>query len=459
MADPIPARRRPRVRRTNGLEPDENGHGARATRRTGERVTLQDVADRAGVSLTTASRVVNEGARKVGPVMTDRVNHAVVELGYMANLQARAVASGRSSLLGVMVRDIDDPYFSSIAAGLIEATQDRGLLVCISSTSSGEAGEREYVSLMRAQRAHAVILIGSRTDSAQERERLSAEVDAFMDSGGRVVCVGQDMLDVDTVMPENTSGAAALAGALVALGHRSFAVLAGPRDLLTARDRVAGFRAGLSQWSVDLDPGWVIEGAFTRDGGYEAMSAILAAGSVGRPRQGEALAGRPRPGTAGSGLPGCVFAVNDVMAVGALARLRAAGLDVPGDIAVAGFDDILTLRDVYPPLTTVRLPLKRMGEMAANLVLSDTPPARPRVIPVPGEVILRESTLPFPGGGLARLRSPRRPARQANKLISRAWSRRLPFRLGGMGGVRGAGTCERKTQSHETPTADRSRTG
>jgi LacI family transcriptional regulator len=324
--------------------------------------------------------------------MTDRVNRAVAELGYMANLQARAVASGRSSLLGVMVRDIDDPYFSSIAAGLIEATQDRGLLVCISSTSSGEAGEREYVSLMRAQRAHAVILIGSRTENAQERDRLRAEVGAFMDSGGRVVCVGQDMLDVDTVMPENTSGATALASALVALGHRSFAVLAGPRDLLTARDRVAGFRVGLRNWSVDLDPRWVIEGAFTRDGGYEAMSAILAAGN---PHPGAGTAGSPRP-EAGSGLPGCVFAVNDVMAVGAVARLRSAGLDVPGDIAVAGFDDILTLRDVYPPLTTVRLPLKRMGETAANLVLSDTPPARPRVIPVPGEVILRESTLPRP---------------------------------------------------------------
>jgi LacI family transcriptional regulator len=142
---------------------------------------------------------------------------------------------------------------------------------------------------------------------------------------------------------------------------------------------VEGFRTGLNAWSVDLDPRWVIEGAFTRDGGYEAMSAILAAGS-------------PRPD--------CVFAVNDVMAVGALARLRSAGVSVPADIAVAGFDDILTLRDVYPPLTTVRLPLKRMGEMAANLVLSEEPPPRPRTIPVPGEVILRESTLP-------RLRQPR----------------------------------------------------
>jgi LacI family transcriptional regulator len=97
---------------------------------------------------------------------------------------------------------------------------------------------------------------------------------------------------------------------------------------------------------------------------------------------------------AGGPLPDCVFAVNDVMAVGALARLRAAGISVPDDIALAGFDDILTLRDVTPPLTTVRLPLKQMGEMAANLVLAGGDPGRPRVIPVPGEVIMRDSTIP-----------------------------------------------------------------
>jgi LacI family transcriptional regulator len=194
---------------------------------------------------------------------------------------------------------------------------------------------------------------------------------------------------VDTILPENAAGAEALAQAMVALGHRRFAVLAGPRGLLTARDRLDGFRAGLAAWSVPLDPARVIYGPFTRDGGYEAMSAILA-------------------GT--EPLPDCVFAVTDVMAMGALARLRAGGLQVPADIALAGFDDIGTLRDVYPPLTTVRLPLKRMGEMAAGLVLSEAGPAglvlseagdpvperQPRVIPVPGEVILRESTLPRP---------------------------------------------------------------
>ena len=86
----------------------------------GQRVTLQDVADRAGVSLTTASRVVNDGSRKVGKALADRVNKAVAELGYTANLQARAVATGQSTMIGVALRDISDPYFSSIAAGLIE---------------------------------------------------------------------------------------------------------------------------------------------------------------------------------------------------------------------------------------------------------------------------------------------------------------------------------------------------
>jgi LacI family transcriptional regulator len=346
--------------------------------RPGSGVTLQDVADRAGVSLTTASRVVNDGSRRVGTQLAQRVHQAVAELGYTTNLQARAVATGRSSMVGVVVHDIADPYFSSIAAGLIDIADPHQLLVCMSSTPASEAAEREYVSLMRAQRARAVILIGSRTDDVAARAALSEEVAAFGRQGGRAVCVGQPLLGVDTIMPENAAGAEALARALVALGHRRFAVLAGPRGLLTTRDRIEGFRAGLAGWSLDLDPASIVYGAFTRDGGYEAMSSVLAAGGP---------------------LPDCVFAVNDVMAVGALARLRAAGISVPADVALAGFDDILTLRDVTPPLTTVRLPLKRMGEMAANLVLTDGDPDRPRVVPVPGEVIMRDSTIPRPPRG------------------------------------------------------------
>jgi LacI family transcriptional regulator len=347
-----------------------------------QRVTLQDVADRAGVSLTTASRVVNDGSRRVGKTLADRVHRAVADLGYTANLQARAVATGQSTMIGVALRDISDPYFSSIAAGLIEVAEAAAgrLLVCMTSTVAHEEAELEYVALMRAQRARAVVLVGSRSDNIAARDALRAELAAFTRSGGRAACVGQDLLGVDTVLPENRAGADALARALAALGHRRFAVLAGPRSLLTGQDRTDGFADGLRAWSVPLDPARVVHGDLSRDGGYAAMSEILAAGEP---------------------LPDCVFAVSDVMAVGALARLRAAGLDVPGDVALAGFDDIPTLRDVYPPLTTVRLPLKRLGEIAARLALGGDAPQQPRVVPVPGEVVLREST------------PPRRPGSQA----------------------------------------------
>ena len=343
----------------------------------GKRVTLQDVADRAGVSLTTASRVVNDGSRRVGQALADRVHQAVGELGYTANLQARAVATGQSTMIGVALRDISDPYFSSIAAGLIEVADAGRLLLCMTSTAAREEAERDYVALMRAQRARAVVLVGSRSDNTAARDALRAELAAFTRSGGRAACIGQDLLGVDTVLPENRAAASALARSLAALGHRRFAVLAGPRSLLTGRDRAAGFRDGLRAWSVALNPARVVHGDLSRDGGYQAMSEILAAGEP---------------------LPDCVFAVSDIMAVGALARLRAAGIDVPGDIALAGFDDIPTLRDVYPPLTTVRLPLKRLGEVAARLVLDGDAPRRPRVVPVPGEVVLRDSTLPHPPG-------------------------------------------------------------
>src|ERR1700722_15088987 len=170
------------------------GQAARSEAR--HRVTLQDVAGRAGGSLTPASRGGNGGARPVGKALAERVHKAVAELGYTANLQARAVATGQSTMIGVALRDISDPYFSSIAAGLIEGTESRRLLVCMTSTPAHEEAEREYVSLMRAQRARAVVLVGSRSDNTAAREALRAELDAFTRSGGRAACIGQDLLGV-----------------------------------------------------------------------------------------------------------------------------------------------------------------------------------------------------------------------------------------------------------------------
>jgi LacI family transcriptional regulator len=146
-------------------------------------------------------------------------------------------------------------------------------------------------------------------------------------------------------------------------------VLAGPKALLTARDRLAGFRDGLREQDVALPRDAVVHGAFTRDGGYEAAEELLTRGTDAT----------------------CVFAVNDVMAVGAMAALREHGVTVGEELSVAGFDDIAWLRDVSPSLTTVQMPLAQMGADAVRMVLDDEP-SEPRVLRVHGRVVLRDST-------------------------------------------------------------------
>ena len=330
--------------------------------------TLLDVAREAGVSLATASRALNGSARKVREDLRVRVLEAAAQLDYTANAQAQAVARGRSGVVGLLVHDIADPYFSSIAAGVMRAAEEHGLLVTLASTGRDHERELSYLASLRGQRACAVILAGSREDRPEGEEQLAQALSSFEAGGGRVAMISQDRLPVDTVVPENRDGARELAERLLELGHRSFAVLGGPPDLLTAQDRVAGFTGALARAGVEVDGG-VLHGSFTRDGGYASMAELLDRGTRAR----------------------CVFAVNDVMAVGAMSALRDRGIAMPGQVCVAGFDDIVTSRDVTPSLTTVRLPLEAVGASALDLVLRPSSPA-PRVQRVRGEVLLRAST-------------------------------------------------------------------
>ncbi|WP_298988951.1 LacI family DNA-binding transcriptional regulator [uncultured Pseudokineococcus sp.] len=349
--------------------PPAGGDAPAATPDRRSPVTLSDVARASGVSLATASRAVNGSARRVRPDLHARVLAAAAQLGYTANGPAQAMARGRTSVLGLVVQDIADPYFSTMAAGVVRGAEQRGLVVTIGTTGRDPAKEAQHVAALRGQRASAVVVVGSRTDDAAVQARLAEEVAAFEASGGRAVLVSQESLPVDTVVVENEQGAEALARALTERGHERFAVLAGPPGLLTARDRLAGFRAGAAAGGGRVVDDLVLHGDFTRDGGHAAMHRLLDAGFD----------------------RGCVLAVNDVMAVGAMAALRERGVDLPGAVAVAGFDDISTLRDVTPALTTVRLPLQEIGERAVELLL-DEEGGGPRTVRVRGEVVLRAST-------------------------------------------------------------------
>jgi LacI family transcriptional regulator len=330
-------------------------------------VTLMDVAREAGVSLATASRAFNGSTRRVREDLRQRVFAAAEKLDYSANSAAQAMARGRTNVVGLLVRDIADPYFSSIAAGVMRAADGRGLLVTLASTLNDPAREVEHLASLRGQRCRSAILVGSRVQGRALEERLEQEITAFEGTGGRVVTISQPRLPVDTVVPENRAGARSLALELVALGYRRFAVLAGPTRLLASKDRVQGFRDGLAVAGVTAPV--VVSGEFSRDGGYDSMNELL---------------------DRGNGID-CVFAVNDVMAVGAMAACRQRGLELPRDLALAGFDDIVTLRDVNPALSTVRLPLEDMGRLALDLVESERQQT-PRVVKVKGEVLLRAST-------------------------------------------------------------------
>ncbi|MGC9665921.1 LacI family DNA-binding transcriptional regulator [Planosporangium sp. 12N6] len=333
-------------------------------------VTLEDVARAADVSLATASRALN-GTARVTPGLRERVLEAAERLAYTPNAHARALAGATNRTVGVICHDVSDPYFAAVAGGIMRVAGENDLLVMLASTFREPEREIAYVSMLRAERAPAILLIGSGFEDPDWEQALDAELEPYLKGGGRVAVVSRHRsLKVDSVLPENRAGAAALARALLDLGHRRFVVLAGPRALTTVADRVGGFRDELRKDGVRLSPADILEGPFTRDGGYAAMSELISRGL-------EAT---------------CVFAVTDVMAIGAVAALRDHGLSVPGDVSVAGFDDIPIVRDLMPPLTTVALPLQQLGERAMELVLTENPGRRRRIHRMAGDVVLRAST-------------------------------------------------------------------
>ncbi|WP_158888419.1 LacI family DNA-binding transcriptional regulator [Amycolatopsis anabasis] len=335
-------------------------------------VTLEDVARAARVSLATASRVLN-GTTNVRSDLRERVLSAAADLAYTPNAHAQALAGASHRTVGVICHDVSDPYFAAIARGVMRVAGDSGLLVMLASTFRDPRKEIAYVSMLRAQRASAILLIGSGFEDRDWERAMAAELEPYRRGGGQVAVVSRHRsLKVDTVQPENRKGAAALAEALLGLGHRKFAVLAGPRTLTTVVDRLGGFREALAEAGVELAETEIVEAPFTRDGGYAAMSELLARGLTAT----------------------CVFAVADVMAIGALTALREAGVSVPGDVSLAGFDDIPVVRDLTPALTTVALPLERLGELAMELARDRTRGSRSRIRKLAGEVVLRASTAP-----------------------------------------------------------------
>ncbi len=329
---------------------------------------LLDVAEAAEVSIATASRALS-GAPGVSEAVASRVRAVAADLGFVANVHARSLAGGASRSVGLVVHEIGDPYFSEIASGLLGVATERDLSVQICHT--GRDPDREVTALrgLIANRVGAVVVAGSGFDDQARQREERQELERFVASGGRLAVIGRHHLRADAVLPDNVGGGRMVAEHVLGLGHRRIAVVTGARALTTVVDRLAGVTEALQAHGLSLDDVPVIEAAFTRDGGHAAAEEVLA-------RYPDATA---------------LIALNDDMAIGALSTLRQHGVDVPGRMSVTGFDDVAVAGDLAPGLTTVRLPMVRMGAAALELTLKP-PAARPRRVRVPAELVVRDST-------------------------------------------------------------------
>ncbi len=343
---------------------------ARSRRRpsNGAAVTISDVARHAGVSPATVSRVLN-GGYPVATQTRSQVERVVHELGYVRNAHAQALRGTSTGVVGVIIHDVADPYFAEIVAGIQEVAAANRRLVVLCNSLRDPEGELAYLELLRAQRVTAVILAGGAIENAAYLRALQRQARGLRQQGTRIVMCGRySSVTTDVVVPDNRGGAERITRHLLERGHRQIAEIMGPANFSTTEERSAGHRKALADAGVDRDPALVAHGGFTRDGGYEAACAILDSGA-------DVTA---------------IFAANDLMAVGALAAIREAGLRVPDDVSVVGFDDIPTVRDVVPGLTTIRVPMREMGRRSMQVTLG-TARRGSRQETLPVELVERDS--------------------------------------------------------------------
>lgn len=331
----------------------------RASRGRSGAPTLEDVAAAAGVSLATASRVINGSTRRVAESYRERVTSAARALGYTANLSAQATVRGTTSIVGLLVADIADPYFGRVAAGVVEAADAENLVVTIAMTGRDEVREARLLQTFRGQRPRGLIVAASRTETSATGPAAEA-LDALVAAGTRVVSLGRSPGPASTIEMGNREGGRILGRTLAQLGYRRAIALVAEDGVYTSDDRLRGFREG-------FEPIGHLERlyrcGFTSE---EAEAATV-----------QALRDGIAPGT-------LVMCVSDIVAIAAMSTLRRAGREVGADVAVSGFDDLRIARDVSPELTTVQLQLEQLGHAAVRAVLDspdavDSHPA-PRVI-------------------------------------------------------------------------------
>lgn len=301
-------------------------------------VTIRDVARAAGVSVATVSRVLNS-KDSVTQATRERVLEAIRELRYVPHGGARSLTTRRTHVVGVVLPEMIGAFFSEIIRGIDRIARPEGYHVLVSGSHSEAAETRTVLRALHGRVDGLILMIpGPGIDCLNGSLPPQTPV---------LLLHGAGETGLPTLRVDNLRGARLAVDHLLDLGHRRIALLGGPEGNADAEERRAGYREALAHRGLEADPGLELRGDFREESGYAAAARLAA------------MAPRPSAG----------FAANDAMAIGCLAGLRAAGLDVPGDISLVGFDDVPNARYLTPALTTVRVPIAEIGSRAMDRML------------------------------------------------------------------------------------------
>ena len=297
--------------------------------------TIKDVAREARVSVASVSRVLN-GLGGVTPATQKIVREVAARLHYVPDNAARSLITGRTHTIGAVLPDLYGEFFSELIRGIDLAARARGLHLLVSSSHDGIPAAATAVRAMRG-RVDGMLILSEYVDATFLEENLPDKLPAvLLDSP--VKSPRYPVLNID-----NRAGAFAMVQHLVEAGHQRVAFITGPRTNFDAQQREKGYRAAMAKYAPHAQL-TIVEGNFTEESGYRAGQELLASQPY----------------------PQAVFASNDMMAIGCLHAFKEAGLEVPRDIALAGFDDILISRYLTPPLTTVQVRIADLGRIALD---------------------------------------------------------------------------------------------
>jgi len=336
-------------------------------------VTLKALAARLGVHPSTVSRVANgDPSLRVTAVTRERIEAVLRETGYRPNGIARSLKLRQSFVLGVIVPDITNPFFASMYRGIEDASLPRGYNVILCNTDGSPDRERSQLEMLLERRVDGLMLASAYLQDPSVR-RLRADrlphvlVNRFSDPEDPFV--GSD----------DQAGARTVTEHLAQLGHARIGHLSGPRRVSTSVLRLRGYQAGLQAAGLEFDPRLVVESGYIEEGGLRAALKLLDRPDLERPT--------------------AVFAVNDLAALGVYDACRRLGLGIPGDLAVAGFNDIANASKLDPPLTTIQVPVHEMGVVAAGILIDQVESGElssRRVVFAP-QLVVRGSTIAIDG--------------------------------------------------------------